>query len=357
MSKKTKKKIVPQTNDPFNLQIEEDYLYDKNSEVVQFLLHGDLSNILLNKSPEELEQFFEILEKTLDVTPPKIAKKILNRVAKLFKGVKVDILKIRYSDNSATQKIEDLRKLRQFIGERNDDEKDNYYEVSFVLGELLQEKMLYGKAYEIFRYLWDTRKKEEVYLRMLEIDLLLERGFSDQNKPKDLEDNIHYILLKMLFKLRGKEIEEANYYFEKARRKSKNFENAIKVIFDDEETNVSTDFQENKIIVEAILRLGAYFSAEIFSETIYYFSVEPLSNKAYKKYEKIETTSVEDMKKMPIFKNLRPQQLSALHKEGLLDKKSFKDFTENDVLAIEGIGKTAIEKLKKNGVVFSKKRK
>lgn len=54
----------------------------------------------------------------------------------------------------------------------------------------------------------------------------------------------------------------------------------------------------------------------------------------------------------PIFKNIKIDIVRILSEHDLLELDDFKKVTEKEVLAIKGIGKVTIEKLKENGVVF-----
>ncbi len=62
--------------------------------------------------------------------------------------------------------------------------------------------------------------------------------------------------------------------------------------------------------------------------------------------------TLETFKDLPQVADIRPNLVETLYKAGLTSAHAFEKWTEKEVLALKGIGKTTVEKLKANGVSF-----
>ena len=62
--------------------------------------------------------------------------------------------------------------------------------------------------------------------------------------------------------------------------------------------------------------------------------------------------TLEAFKALPQVADIRPNLVETLYKAGLNSVHAFENWTEKEVLALKGIGKATVEKLKINGVSF-----
>ena len=70
--------------------------------------------------------------------------------------------------------------------------------------------------------------------------------------------------------------------------------------------------------------------------------------------EEVATTelSLEDFAELPEVEGLRSNLVETLYNEGLTSVEAFATVTEEEVLALKGVGPATVKKLKENGVSF-----
>ena len=81
---------------------------------------------------------------------------------------------------------------------------------------------------------------------------------------------------------------------------------------------------------------------------------EPVTEPKTVAKEEVATTelSLEDFTELPEVEGLRSNLVETLYNEGLTSVKAFATVTEEEVLALKGVGPATVKKLKENGVSF-----
>ena len=315
------------------------------------------------KRARSYEHCIEYLEKSLELDPNNIDARVM------YLDTNMDI--------SASEQLAQLEEIySEFLHEyligdigTNDNawsyiEYRPYMRAVFKFGEVATQNRIYSDALDIYEFLLTISKGDNLGVRykLAAIFVYLEE-VSKLNalcKKYDKKNNDSILLLSRVMCALSQEDETtAKYYFERLRKANKHLDK----FFKNRRFNENLDFNIYSYALgskaELIVALEPYIMY-LTGDSYYYDKLRQFYNNpsrvelefAEKSNSRRPKLSV-DIRSLVVFKGIE-SKYNVFAKEGLMTKEDFTKVTEEEVLAIRGIGPVTIKQLKANGVKFKK---
>ena len=177
----------------------------------------------------------------------------------------------------------------------------------------------------------------------------------------DYEESEATLLLLSIFCINQERFDEAHYYMTKLKKLNKYVGNIFKGGFNkvldyivgtpdnEKDTNKEKSFE---------MHFAADIAKEYLTNKYHYELLEKFYREDIEKKQSLivegrKSVSKEDMKEDPVFKGME-KQLNKFIDVELYNKEIIESYTEKELKKLGGIGATAIQKLKNNGVKFKK---